>query len=206
MEKMHGIRRCTALRLYSGTRMRIYAYIRVVCLAEWVVYPDGIYINQGLFHWPWSSLPLYTSPSLSWYLRNVIYQIAYPRFLHSKKDKILTATTMEFSNILQAVLLLGATPALVHTANCNPGANNWGVSTSQYQQAASSICNGGTDVETFFGSVGGGTGRYVKSWFNGSKGSRSQCWVTPPHFRYWNGEKMLGSTPWRGSERKKTRS
>ena len=87
---------------------------------------------------------------------------------------------MQFSTILQTVLLLGAAPALVHSANCNPGANNWGVSTSQYQQAASAICSGGTDVETFFGSVGGGTGRYVKSWFNGSKGSRSQCWVSFP--------------------------
>lgn len=102
---------------------------------------------------------------------------------------------MQFSNILQAVLLLGATPALVHAANCNPGANNWGVTTSQYQQAASAICNGGTDVETFFGSVGGGTGRYVKSWFTGSQGSRSQCWVSLLTFlTSKQREKCFGST------------
>ena len=133
---------------------------------------------------PRSTFPQHKSPSASFYLSPSPISIHPPSSLPRKdKNSQIANRTMQFSTFLPAVLLLGATPSLVHAANCNPGANNWGVNTAQYQQAASAICSGGTDVETFFGNVGGGTGRYVKSWFNGSKGSRSQCWVSPPTFQ-----------------------
>ena len=182
--------------------MRVHACIRVVCLAGWLVYPDeNLYKSRAV------PLTLIIASSV-----HLIITIFTPQKSPTssslstafalKENKIQTTTTMQFSNIIQAILLLGATPALVNAANCNPGANNWGVSTSQYQQAASAICNGGTDVETFFGSVGGGTGRYVKSWFNGSKGSRSQCWVSRRHFLYRKSGIVLRST-WKEKEDQK---